>query len=111
MWALSNSHLSFDGFDELGGIVSDPIFENGFDVFDVVDVFRRIALDNDEIGLLAGSDRADVVEFSQILRAVGRSDMDCFDRSESRFDEQFDFALIPETGENTTHACRIEAGK
>ena len=62
--------------------------------FDVIDLLRRISVDEHQIGRLARSDRSDRRVFAEIDRAVLRRNVDRLDRSEACLDQQFKFAMI-----------------
>src|SRR5436190_793644 len=55
---LPQSYLSRYRRDQLGRIESDPLLEDGFDFAHVGDRPRRVAVDDDEIRLLAGGNRS-----------------------------------------------------
>src|SRR6202158_6231190 len=80
----SAPHHAAHRFDQLGRVVADPVFEHGFNVFNISDLLRRVALDHDQIRLFAGSDGADAVQFSEKLRAVCARNVNCLQRRESR---------------------------
>ena len=67
---LSHSHQSAHRFNQLPGIIAGSILEDGLNVLDVLDFFRRIAFDHHQIRLLAGGNRPDPIKFSQILSSV-----------------------------------------
>src|SRR5262249_47278376 len=96
-----------DRVDQLRGVVTHAVLEDRLDLLDVGDVLRRVAVDDDEISLLARSDRADPVRDAQELRAVLRLDPDRLGRRESRLDEQLDFALVTEARQGPPDPCRI----
>src|SRR5579864_3494518 len=75
-WPSANSYHTAHGVDQLRRIVSDAVLEHELDVFDVGDAHRRIAFDDDEIGVLARRDRTEVVGPSQELRTVQSRDAD-----------------------------------
>src|ERR1700757_4287270 len=58
---LTDSHQASHGFDELLRRVTDAVLENDLDLFDVVDVFRWIAIHNDDVGGLVRCDGPDVI--------------------------------------------------
>ena len=103
------SHGAFHRVNQLRRVVPDPILENSLNVLDVFNSLRRISLDQDQVRLLAGRDRSDVIQLSQILRAVVGRNMNRFHRRESRLNQQFHLPLITEAGEHAAHACRIQA--
>src|ERR1039458_1201401 len=107
---LSAPNHAAHRFDQLGGIVADTVFEHGLNVLDVFDLLRRVALDHDQIRLLAGSDGADAVELSQELRAIRGRNVNGLQRCESRFNQQLNFALIAEARDHPSHAGGIEPG-
>ena len=80
------------GLDQLGGVVAHAVLENGLHVLNVGNVFRRIAFDDDDVGLLAGDDAADLVGNAEPLRAVEGSDLNGLNRREAGLDQEFDFA-------------------
>jgi hypothetical protein len=99
-----------DGVDELYRIVGDPVFEDRFDLADVGDRSRGIAVDDDKVRLLPEGDRADPRFAAQINRPVTRRDRDGFDRRESGFHQQFDLSLVRIAGDDAAATGRIGAG-
>src|ERR1700677_2575484 len=71
------------GFDQLGGIVADAVLENGFNIFDIFNLFRRIAFDYRQIRLLAGSDRPDFFALAEKLSAIESGNVNRLHRRES----------------------------
>src|SRR6185312_16897702 len=69
---LEESDLSLHGRDELCGVVADSLLEHDLDVLEVGNARGRIAVQHDEIGLLAGGDRSDLVRPAEERRAVER---------------------------------------
>jgi len=55
---------------QLHGIVADTILEDHLDFANVRDAGRGIAVDHNELGLLADGDGRDAVELTKELRAV-----------------------------------------
>jgi len=49
---LVQSHRAANRFDELLGVVSNPVFEDKFHIFDVFDLLAGISLDHNEVGHL-----------------------------------------------------------
>ena len=47
---------ALDGVEELGRIIADAILEDDLDLLDVADVCGRVAVEDDEVGVLSGSD-------------------------------------------------------
>src|SRR5713226_3254832 len=88
------SHYSLYRLDQLGRVVTNPIFENDLRILNVFDLARRVTLDHHQIGLFADPDGADAIRFAEVLSPVCSSDMDGFQRSESCFHQQLDLALI-----------------
>src|SRR5512133_3782603 len=101
---------SFYGFEQLGRVVRDAVLEDELHFANIGDPVGGVAVDDDEVGMLAGGDRADAVLLAEELRAVGRGDPDGFDGRESAFDEELDVAEIGETGEGASVAGRVGAG-
>src|SRR5262249_19753851 len=85
-----------DGVDEFLGVVSDAVFEDEVDVFDLGDFGAGIAFDDHNVSALTGFERTDALGFAEILRAIQSLDADGFERSETGFDEKLDVALITE---------------
>src|SRR5215470_3149883 len=83
---LLQPHEAISILHQLRGIVAHTILENEFDVLNVRDPGRRIALHYDDVGLLARRERPDVIEFSEVLGTVMSGDADGLKWSESRFD-------------------------
>ena len=60
--------------------------------------------------MFAHSDRADARVLAEKLCAVEAGDLDRFDGSKTRLDQQLDFAQVAEAGDDAAVAGRIEAG-
>ncbi len=73
-----------DGLEEFGRVVADAVLGDG--LFDVGDVDGGVAVDEDEVGLLAGGDGADAVRLAQEPSSVLYLDVDGFDGGEVGFD-------------------------
>jgi len=90
---------AFDGVEEFGGVVADAVFEDDFDFFDVVDVGGGVAVDDDEVGVLAYGYAAYGRLLAFVDGAVESGDFDGFEWSEAvGVDEEFNFALVAEAG-------------
>src|SRR5205823_14709453 len=74
--------------EQLRGVVADAVLEHDPDVLDIADPARRVALDDDEVGVLAAGDAADAILLAGIDRAVERGDLDRLDRREPGLDQQ-----------------------
>src|ERR1041385_1603575 len=99
-----------DRREELLRIEANAVLEHDLDVLDVGDPGRRVALDHDQVGVLADGDAADAVLAAEVLRAVERRDLDRLDRREPALDQELDLALVAEAGEHAAVAGRIGAG-
>ena len=84
---LAQANESFHRIDEFGGVVADAILEDHLDVFNVLDIGRRVALQNDDVGRFAHCKRADFIQLAEKLSAIGRGDVNGFDWREACFDE------------------------
>ena len=91
------------------GIVPDALLEHERHLANVIDSRRRIAVDHDEVGLLAGGDRPDERAAAEERGAVQRADFDRLERREARFDEQLERALVGVAGDHAAAARRIGA--
>ena len=109
--ASANADHTAHGLDQLCGVVADSALEDDLHVLNVGDVGRRISLDDNEICLFAGRNRAETGRGSQKLGPVRRRDVDRLDRREAAFDEELDAALVAKTGEDAADACRVGAGE
>src|SRR6202050_1812498 len=109
--ALADADLASHAVDQLFGIVADAGLEHRLDVLDVGNVRGRIAFDQNEVGLFARRERADAIPLAEINRAVFRADLNRLRRSESRFDQQFYFALIAESGKHAAVSGGMGAGR
>ncbi len=107
---LPEAGAPFDGFDELDRIEADPLLEDSLDVADIGNRRRRIAVDDDEIGLLSDGNRTNRGVTSEVRGAVQRADADRFERRESGLDEQLDLALIRVAGNDAAATGGIGAG-
>src|SRR5438552_15046678 len=84
--ALTAPYDSPDRFDQLGWVITDSIFEDDLDIFNIFNFVVRVTFNDDEVGLLARGNGAYALSFAEILRAVGRGNVDSFERSESSLD-------------------------
>src|SRR6266702_5130974 len=84
--ALTAPYDSPDRFDQLSRVITDSVFEDDLDIFNVFNFVGRVTFNDDEVGLLARGNGADALSFAEILRAVGRGNVDSFERSESSLD-------------------------
>ena len=101
---------AFDGVEEFGGVVAYAVFEDDFDFFDVVDVGGGVAVDDDEVGVLAGGDGADGCLLAEVGGSVEGGDFDGFEGGEAvGVDEEFDLALVAEAGEGAAVAGGVGA--
>src|SRR6185295_9402658 len=57
-------------FEQLRGIEADSVLPYDLDVLDVGDPGRRVALDQDQVGVLADLDAADALLLAEVDRAV-----------------------------------------
>src|SRR5262245_6823681 len=108
---LSEADLAADGEDEFGGIVSDSVFEDDFDIFDVGDFRGWVAGHDNDVGSLTDGDGADAAVFLQEDRSVFGGDVNSFDGGEATFDEELDFALIAISCDDAADASRVWAGQ
>src|SRR5437016_11688060 len=83
---LTAPYDSPDRFDQLGSVIADSVFEDDLDIFNIFNFVGRVAFNDDQVGLLARANCADALSFAEILRAVGRGNVDSFERSESSLD-------------------------
>jgi len=74
-------------------------------------VLAGVAVDDDEVGVLAGGDAADGGGVAHVGGAVEGGDVDGFEGGETGFDEELDFALIAEAGEDAAVAGGVGAGE
>src|SRR5580658_4096448 len=100
------SHNSTHRLDQLPRIVADAVFENRLDFLNVGDIFRRVAFDHDQIGLLAGRDGPDTIEVSEELCTVVGCNVDRFYRRESGLDQR-EVELLVESGFTPVEAIHI----
>src|SRR5438477_12315346 len=89
-----DAHQAADRFGKLLRVVPDAVLEDDFDLLDIVDVFRRVALHHHQVGRLARRDAADLLLLAEEDGAVPGSDLQCLERHEPRIDQQLDLALI-----------------
>ena len=88
---------ALDRVEEFSGVVADTVLEDDFDLFNVVDVDGRVAVDDNEISVFSGCDGADGLLPAEIDRAVERGDPDGLEWRESvGIDQEFDLALVAE---------------
>src|SRR5260370_40622170 len=96
-WSLQ-PHFASNRFKEFDRIITDAILEDDLNLLKVGDVGFRIAVDYDEVSLLAHLDRSDAIRFIKKLGPVGSRDVDRLNSSESCLHKQFDFTLHSEAG-------------
>src|SRR6185369_10578823 len=94
---LAASHHLADRVNQLCGIVADAIFKHDFYILDILNFLRGIALDYDQVRLLARSNCTHSPVITQILRTVVGRNPDGFERSKSGFRQQLDLTLIAES--------------
>ena len=70
-----------------------------------------VAFDDDEVGVFAGGDGADVACAAEVGGAVEGGDLDGFDGGEAGVDEELDLALVAEAGEDAAVAGGVGAGE
>ncbi len=68
-------------------------------------------MDHYDVRNLADGERADAIQFTEELRAVGRGDVNRFDRCEARLHQKFYFALVTEAGDYAAVAGGVQAGR
>ena len=68
-----------DRLQQFGAVVADAVLEHDLDLFDIADLRRGVATDNDQIRILPRSDRSDAIGQPEIGRAIQRPDPDRFD--------------------------------
>jgi len=100
-----------DGVEELLRVEGDAVFEDEGGVFDVVDVVAGVAGDDDEVGVFAHGDGADVVGAVFEGGAVEGADFDGFDGREAGGDEELDLTLVAVAGEGAAVAGGVGAGE
>src|SRR6185312_12830344 len=87
---LEEPDFSLHGCDQLRRVVADPLLEHDVDVLEVGDARGRVAVQHDEVGLLAYCDGTDFRRASEKGRAVERADLDRLERREPALDEEFE---------------------
>src|SRR6266567_8808186 len=105
---LAQTDLRARGFDEFRRVVTDAVLEHDFDFLDVFDIRGRISLYHDDIAQLADRQRADSIQLTEKLRAIGSGDVNRLHRRKPRFYEQFNLALVTESRDNSAISRRIE---
>src|SRR5258705_8557342 len=109
-YALVLAVAAFDGVEEFGGVVAYAVFEDDLYLFYVGDVGGGVAIDDDEVCVFAGGDRADLGLLTEVGGAVEGADLDGFDGGEAvGVDEELDLALVAEAGEGAAVAGGIGA--
>src|SRR6266702_7683392 len=103
---LAQTDLPARGFDEFRRVVTDAVLEHDFDFLDVFDICGRISLYHEDIGQLADRQRADSIQLTEKLRAIGSGDVNRLHRREPSFHEQFNFALVTESRDHSTISRR-----
>src|SRR5579864_2025505 len=108
---LVESYRAANRLNQFCRIISDAILENDFHLLDVLDFRGGVAVNHSEVGGFSRGQRANAIVFSEEFRAILRGDMNGLDGSEARFDEQFDFSLVAETGEIAAIAGGVFTGE
>jgi hypothetical protein len=85
---LVKADLAAHGFDELRGVVTDAVFEDDLNLFDVFDIGRGVPLQHDDVGGFAGSQRANFIELAEEFGAVRSGDVNGLERREACLDEK-----------------------
>src|SRR3954469_10773009 len=98
--------LSLHRCDQLRRIVADAFLEDCHDFSNVLDARRRVAIEHDQIRLLADGDRAGAIRAAEVGSTVERADLDRLERRESALDEQLECALVGEAGNDAAAAGR-----
>src|SRR5436309_13271215 len=106
---LAQTDLPARGFDEFRRVVTDAVLEHDFDFLDVFDIRGRISLYNDDIGQLADRQRADSIQLTEKLRAIGSVDVNRLHRRDLRFHEQFNFGSDTESLDHSGISRRSES--
>src|SRR5579863_764768 len=99
-----------DRLQQRRGVVTDPILEYDLDVLDVGDSLSRIALDHDDIRVLAGAERADAILEPQIAGTVERGDSHRLGHRESGLAQQLDLAHVAESRQHPAVSGWVGAG-
>src|SRR5688572_30396955 len=107
---LPDSSFTRNRINQLLRVVADALLEHGLDLTDVANRRRRIAVDDDQVCLLAGGEAAHPLVAAEILGAVQRRDRNRFERRETGVDEQLDLPLIGKARNHTAAAGRVRAG-
>ena len=102
-------HFAAQAFVNCVRIVANARLEHDFRFFDRSDVFGEVAIQQDQISLLARSDRADAFGLAERCGAILRGDVNYFHRRKTGFREQFDIALVAQAGKRVTIARGIAA--
>src|ERR1700730_17003893 len=87
------------------------ILEDHPDVFDVLDLLRRVTFYHHQVGVFSGDDSTDAIQLAQVLRAVMRRDLNRLQGSEPGFDEEFQFALIIKSGKYSSDSRGMGSSK
>jgi len=91
--ALSQADGASHRLSQLGWIETHPVFEHQLHILDVIDIFRRIARNDHEIGCHADRDRANAGAFTQENRPVLSRNVNRFDGREACLDQKLETAL------------------
>src|SRR5439155_2138113 len=95
---LEQSNLPPDRLDQLARVVSNSLSKNQRDMSDVGDGGRGIAVDHNEVGLLAHRKRPDAIRSTEVGRPVQGADLDRLERCQAALDEQLYLPLIGVAG-------------
>src|SRR4029453_6016923 len=107
-WARSpQPNLPFDRIDQRHGIEANALLEYELHFADIRDGGGRVAVDDNQIGLLAGGESADAIVASKILRAVERADRYGLERCESGLDEELELPLVRVAGDHAAAASGV----
>lgn len=103
-------NLAPNGFDQFLRIEPNSVPEYQPDLFDVRNLPRGVAVQDNQIGLLAAGDGPDVVVQAQEFCAVESRDLNRLGGPEAARHQQFDIALIAEAGQRASVAGMVTAG-
>jgi hypothetical protein len=76
----SYAHHSCNGFHQLYWVITDAVFENQFDCFDIYDVFG-VSLEHHQVCGSSDGNRT-VIEHAFVLRAIVAGDLTCLQHSD-----------------------------
>jgi len=107
---LEETDLAPHRFDQLRGVVADPLLEYHPDVTHIGDARCRIPRDHHEVGVLSHGDRPRTIGAPEKRRAIQRADANRLQRREAALDQQLQLVLVRVARDDAAATGGIRAG-